>query len=148
MLHHPFDRDFGIQAARLRQGGLRLVHLARMRVGGRRTQICRVPSLPGPACFKAFALRSSRARRRGRLDPLAVRLDWIEVAVAIDRRIRVDGHDDRPVVGTHRIAEVEDFRRDRLAADREGLAHFVKRIGSRRGGRSANAFSLSPLSRA
>jgi hypothetical protein len=33
MVDHPFDREFGIAAAGFGQGGLRLVHLARMRVG-------------------------------------------------------------------------------------------------------------------
>jgi len=71
------------------------------------------------------------ARARFRLfDPVAVRLDGIGVAVAVDRRFSVDCHDDRPAVGHPRIAEVgENFRRDRFAADREGLAHLVERIG-------------------
>jgi hypothetical protein len=44
------------------------------------------------------------------LDPAAVRLNGIGVAVAVDRRVRVDCHDDRPIVGHHRIAEVgENF---------------------------------------
>ena len=39
MLHHPFDRELGIEAAGFRHGRLRLVHPARMRVGGRQGRV-------------------------------------------------------------------------------------------------------------
>jgi hypothetical protein len=38
MLDHPFDREFGIEAACFGQGCFRLVHPARLRVGG--GQVC------------------------------------------------------------------------------------------------------------
>ena len=39
MFLHPFDRDCGIETAGLRQGGLRLVHLAIKRIGGRQVRV-------------------------------------------------------------------------------------------------------------
>jgi len=91
-----------------------------------------------------------RARARLNLvDPAAVGLDGIGVAVAADRRVRVDCQDDRPAVGQPRIAEIgENFRRYGLAADRERCAHFVERTGGERDGRASVLAERPPSFRA
>ena len=67
-----------------------------------RTSRCRrrsrrpgTPASRWPLGHRFGAIERARARLH-LLDPAAVRLDWIGVAVAVDRRVRVDGLDDRP----------------------------------------------------
>src|SRR5208337_1927007 len=42
MVDQPFDGEFGVEAACFRQGGLRLVHFARLRIGGGQVRIHKV----------------------------------------------------------------------------------------------------------
>ena len=39
MVHHPFDRDFGIEPAGFDQSGLGFVHFARLRIGGGQVRV-------------------------------------------------------------------------------------------------------------
>ena len=51
---HPFDGEFGIEAAGFRQGGLRLVHLACERIGGGQIWVCEETAKAGVDCLVVF----------------------------------------------------------------------------------------------
>ena len=62
MLSEPFDGETGIDVARLRQGGLRLVHLAFERISRGQTGVHDVATITGVECLPVFVDRSFATR--------------------------------------------------------------------------------------
>src|ERR1700722_14118259 len=81
MLKPPFDREFGIDPPRFRQGVLRLIHPARLRVGGGQGRIDDVTAVTrGGSLTKLGDGGVRMAKAQFRLSPLYLERAKIGVA--------------------------------------------------------------------